>query len=645
MLEKVKRCKAPGITSSFDPSNSILPYLQNTQTLCFKMKVKKEKIADIIADLHRVIEEIQLEEGLHKATLDKVHQEYAGSARNLIHYRAFRKFDLRSTQKKLRNLGLTRFANAEGHILASLSNTLFILKKLIESEKGQGKQPKLSIKKGKRLLTKNTKALLGYRSKGRRVRIMVTQPTASAYDYQMVLAMVEHGMNCARINCAHDTPEIWKMIIDNVRKAASAAGRNVKIAMDLAGPKIRTGRITPGPRIRKFTPEKDVTGNIIQPAEILLVPKVDEFSLPNTLPIAADVLAKLALHDEFTLTDTRNKTRRLKVIALQDSGVVTHCYETSYIGTGTALQCTNRQLETIVVGELPPVEQAIILRVDDVFTIVKEAIEGLPAVIDEDGNVIRNGRISCQLPEVFEFISTGDRILFDDGKIEGVIQTIREGAFDVRITLAKENGSKLKAEKGINFPDTNLGISGLTSKDKQDLEFVAKHADIVNFSFVNSKKDVDELHQELKRHQVFDQLDVILKIETKYAVANLTEILLAAMQSKFIGVMIARGDLAVETGWDTIGKVQEEILLLCGAAHVPVVWATQVLENLAKKGLPSRSEITDATIALQAECIMLNKGPYINRAIALLDTMLSDMEANHDKKEVMLPKLENLLAK
>ncbi len=609
------------------------------------MKVKKEKIAETITDLNRVIEVILEAENQHLDVLDKVHEEYARSAQNLVHYRAFRKFDLRTTQKKLRNLGLTRFANAEGHILASISNTLFILKKLIDIEEGQTVQPKLSIKKGKRLLAKNTKALLGYRSKGRRVRIMVTQPTASAYDYQMVLDMVEHGMNCARINCAHDTPKVWKMIIDNVRKAAKATGRQVKIAMDLAGPKIRTGSIHPGPKIRKFTPEKDVTGNIIRPAEIVLVPEVDEFSLPNTLPLAPEVLSKLELHDEFVLTDTRNKRRRLKVIALEDSGVLAHCYETSYIGTGTSLECTNRPLGAVVVGELPPVEQSVILRKEDVFTIVKEAMEGLPAVIDEDGKIIQNGRISCQLPEVFQFINSGDRILFDDGKIEGVIEVIRDGAFDVRITLAKENGSKLKAEKGINFPDTHLGISGLTAKDKKDLEFVAKHADIVNFSFVNSKEDVEELYQELKKLGVLNQLDVILKIETKYAVANLTEILLAAMQSQFIGVMIARGDLAVETGWDNIGKVQEEILLLCSAAHVPVVWATQVLENLAKKGLPSRSEITDAARALHAECIMLNKGPYINRAIALLDTILSSMEANHEKKEVMLPKLESLLAK
>ncbi len=379
------------------------------------MKVKHEKIAEIITDLHRVIEEMLLEEELHKASLDNVHQDYAVSARNLVHYRAFRKFDLRSTQKRLRNLALTRFANAEGHILASLTNTLFILKKLIDQEAGPAHKPKLSIKKGKRLLTKNTKALLGYRSKGRRVRIMVTQPTAAAYDYQMVLEMMEHGMNCARVNCAHDTPEVWKKIIDNVRKAAKASGRQVRIAMDLAGPKIRTGPITPGPKIRKFRPERDVTGNIITPAEIILVREVDEFSPPNTLPLTEEALSRLALEDEFKLIDTRNKQRRLKVVAVDENVAVAHCYETSYIGTGSELHCTNRETAPLIVGELPPVEQAIILRTGDVVTMVKESIEGTPAIINEDGKVVRNGRVSCQMPEVFDYIQSGDRVLFDDG--------------------------------------------------------------------------------------------------------------------------------------------------------------------------------------------------------------------------------------
>lgn len=607
------------------------------------MKIKAEKVKETINDLNEVIEAMLWEEQQSETALSMVDDEYAKSAQNLVHYTAFRRFDLRSTQKKLRNLGLTRFANAEGHIMASLTNTRFILQQLMGSNEDVETKSNMSIKKGKRLLTKNTKALLGYRSKARRVRIMVTQPTESAYNYPMVLEMVKMGMNCARVNCAHDTPEVWEKIIANVRRAAKATGRNVKIAMDLAGPKIRTGGIAPGPKIRKFTPERDVTGNIVKPAEIILVSELSEFSPENTLVINKRELEKLNINDKLTLTDTRNKRRRLKIMAIHDDEVIAHCYETSYIGTGTALYYDERDVEPLMVGELPPVVQSIILRKDDMLTLLKEPIEGAPAIIDEDGKVVERAMVACQLPEVFDVIASGDRILFDDGKIEGVITEIHQDTFDVRITQAKENGSKLKAEKGINFPDTDLGISGLTDKDKRDLKFVAEHADIVNFSFVNSKSDVFELHEELRKHGAFNKLDVILKIETKFAVANLVEILLAAMQSRFIGVMIARGDLAVETGWDNIGRIQEEILLLCGAAHIPVVWATQVLENLAKKGLPSRSEITDATTALQAECIMLNKGPYINRAIGLLDTILSDMEQNHEKKEVMLPKLENIL--
>jgi pyruvate kinase len=183
----------------------------------------------------------------------------------------------------------------------------------------------------------------------------------------------------------------------------------------------------------------------------------------------------------------------------------------------------------------------------------------------------------------------------------------------------------------------------LTAKDKLDLNFVVQHADVVNFSFVNSKEDVEDLLKELKRLKATNKLSIILKIETQRAFDNLKEILLTAMQVHYIGVMIARGDLAVEVGWDHIGRVQKEILSICGAAHIPVVWATQVLENLAKTGLPSRAEMTDAATSLNAECVMLNKGPYINDTIQLLNKVLGGMESYQEKNEAMLPKLQKLL--
>jgi pyruvate kinase len=82
--------------------------------------------------------------------------------------------------------------------------------------------------------------------------------------------------------------------------------------------------------------------------------------------------------------------------------------------------------------------------------------------------------------------------------------------------------------------------------------------------------------------------------------------------------------------------VQEEILWMAEASHTPVIWATQVLENLAKGGIPSRAEITDAAMGERAECVMLNKGPYIVPAVHMLDDILRRMQAHQRKKSAML---------
>jgi hypothetical protein len=112
--------------------------------------------------------------------------------------------------------------------------------------------------------------------------------------------------------------------------------------------------------------------------------------------------------------------------------------------------------------------------------------------------------------------------------------------------------------------------------------------------------------------------------------------LLAALAGPAAGVMIARGDLAVECGYERLAEVQEEILGACEAAHVPVVWATQVLETLAKTGLPSRAEITDAAMGGRAECVMLNKGPHIVDAMRTLDDILRRMQSHQAKKRPLL---------
>ena len=591
--------------------------------------------------MEAILRKIRKGEEKAKPVLKKIHSHHKKSALNLVHYHQFRKSDFRESQRKLGNLGMTRFANAQGHVEDSLVKVLYLLYRLADGAPANFEKAQLSTKKSKKLIKSNTQALFGNPSEGRRVRIMVTMPSHAAKDYALVYDMVENGMNCARINCAHDTPEVWKKIIKNLKKASEELGSSVKIAMDLAGPKIRTGAVEPGARIIKFKPKIDDEGIILKPVEIRLIISTAELVPAHTVPINADWLGELVEGDKLSVVDANNKSRKLKVIGSFEQSVIVRSNKAISFKTGAAIESSTLDKKGTI-GSLPQIQKAIRLYKDDMVVITDESIPGSSAVVNEHGEVLEKAHIPCQFPGIFEKVNKGDLVLFDDGKIEGIIQSVKKNSFEVLITRAAEKGVKLKAEKGMNFPNTNLGISGLTPKDKEDLAFVAKHADIVNFSFVNSKKDVHELFSELKKLEAYDKLGIILKIETKFAFDNLEEILLEAMQVKKVGVMIARGDLAVETGWQEIGQVQHELLSICGAAHIPVIWATQVLENLAKNGLPSRSEITDVVTSLKAECVMLNKGPYMKDVLILLDTILSNMEDFQEKNETMLPKIRKL---
>ena len=210
----------------------------------------------------------------------------------------------------------------------------------------------------------------------------------------------------------------------------------------------------------------------------------------------------------------------------------------------------------------------------------------------------------------------------------------------MQIDHAADGGSRLRAGKGINVPDAQLPISALTDKDISDLSTVIELADIVEMSFVRDPSDVQQLLDELSRLGN-DSLGIVLKIETRQAFEQLPQLLLALMQRPNVGVMIARGDLAVECGYERLAELQEEILWLCEAAHLPVIWATQVLEQLAKTGNPSRAEISDAAMSERAECAMLNKGPYINDAIKVLDNILRRMADHHYKKTALMPSLHS----
>jgi pyruvate kinase len=303
----------------------------------------------------------------------------------------------------------------------------------------------------------------------------------------------------------------------------------------------------------------------------------------------------------------------------------------AYLVSGTVL--TSESAGKTPIGTLPARRSFIPLSVGDILVLTRSQEPGRQATPSSPA------RIACSLTEAFGAVGVGDSVWLDDGKFGGIARRTAAGEIEVEITQAPPGGGKLRAEKGINLPDTRLSVSAASVLDETTIEFAVANADMIGLSFVSDREDVRAVAEALARNGGA-RLGLILKIETAAGFDALPELLTEALaRDAPCGVMIARGDLAIEVGWERMAEVQEEILWLCESAHVPVIWATQVLDTLARTGVASRAEITDAASGVRAECVMLNKGPMIVAAIATLDDILIRMATHRHKKTSLLRRL------
>ena len=580
-----------------------------------------------------------------------VHAEHRASAANLIRYMALRRHDIRELQSQLASLGLSSLGRTESDVIGGLHAVLKVLHQLAGFPETQLDLPDGAprIGDGAALLRKNSEVLLGPPPAGRSVRIMVTMPSEAATDYDLVRDLVLHGMDCMRINCAHDGPDAWSAMVRNLRRAVKETGRPCKIAIDLAGPKLRTGPVEHGPAVLKYRPQRDDFGRVVSQARIWLTPGSQPELAPAkadaSIPVPEEWLAQTRPGDRVCFTDARGASRSLKISGIDGKSRWAESPRTAYVVPGLTLELrpgagrkVAKSLRRANIGAIPPKPQTLRLAVGDTLILTRSLEPGQPAKFDKKKQLVSPARIGVTLPEFFDCVRPGEPIALDDGKIGGIIRTVAPEKVAVEITHARPTGERLGAEKGINVPDTQLHLSSLTRDDLEALPFLVQNADIVGYSFVRKEADVRELQSRLA-DLGGQNLGVILKIETREGFDQLPSLLLAAMRSRAVGVMIARGDLAIECGYQRLAEVQEEILWICEAAHLPVIWATQVLESLAKSGVPSRSEITDAAMGERAECVMLNKGPYIVTAVRTLDDILSRMQSHQQKKRSMLRKL------
>ncbi len=575
--------------------------------------------------------------------LAAVHPEFRDSARNLVHYVALRQSDNSELQSKLATLGLSSLGRAERDVMATLQAVLQALRALAGDLPAEADVLPAVVDLRSPSATAHQQAILGHPPPGRDVSIMITLPSDAAENAALVTEMLAAGMNVARINCARDDMATWEGMIQNVRSASAELDQDCKILMDLAGPKLRTGELRPGPSVMHIKPRRDALGQVVAPRRVRFMPDdvLRRGSKAAVFPVPSECIDLAEVGDEIHFDDTRGKKRRMQVVKKDNKGIVLESYRGAYIGTGTKVQLVKPNSESPLnyeVGEIPGVIQPLLLRVGDELVLHRDDRPGEPAKRDTRGNVIAPAHISCRQPEVFEFVNVGEPVLFNDGKIAGVVSSSSAEELLIEITKAKPTGSNLRDNRGINFPDSDIRLPGLTAMDKIDLEFIVEHADAVSLSFVRKPEDIEMLVEELKKYPVRNP-GIVIKLETQQGFRNLPWLLLTVMQSYPAAVMIARGDLAVECGWERLAELQEEILWFCEAAQLPVIWATQVLESKAKRGQPSRSEISDAAMAQRADCVMLNKGPHVISAIRMLDNILHRMQKHQFKKTARMPKL------
>ena len=471
---------------------------------------------------------------------------------------------------------------------------------------------------------------------------MVTLPGGAATDPRLVGDLVARGMDVARINAAHDGPDAWRAMAALVRSASRDAGRDCRVLLDLPGPKMRIGPLpgTPG-RLRLKAP-----AGAGGPNTLLLdgsgAPGISGVRGGEPPRAAVDPawLGRVRVGDRIECADARGRARTLTVEARECPGLALVSTPTSIsIVEGTRLHRAggHAKRRTTEVRPFEPRPGSVTVR----SGVAIRLLAGPPGVDPAaESREASEPWIACPEPGVIAALEVGHAVDIDDGHVVTSVEAVDAGGARLRVVSTRRPEERLREGQGLNLPDTPVRGAGFGPDDLAVLDVVAEVADLVGLSFAQAPEDVDRLIAELDARGARG-IGVIAKIETQAGIERLPDIIVAGASRRPFGVMIARGDLAIEIGYERLAEMQEELLWLCEAARVPVVWATQVLESLVKTGIPTRAELTDAAMAERAECVMLNKGPYILEGVDTLVDVIVRMEAHQSKKTPRLRALHS----
>jgi pyruvate kinase len=242
-----------------------------------------------------------------------------------------------------------------------------------------------------------------------------------------------------------------------------------------------------------------------------------------------------------------------------------------------------------------------------------------------------NNIVSVNYDKLPKEVKVGHRIMVDDGKKKLIVESIKGQDIFCKVMI----GGELKGRRGINLPDSDISISSLTPKDKTDLEFgLNNNVDFFALSFVRRPEDVVELRNILKKNK--SHAGIISKIETPHAVENIDEII-----SLSDGIMIARGDLAIEVPAEEVPLIQKNIINKCNMAGKPVITATQMLESMINSPVPTRAEVSDIANAILdgTDAVMLSEettlGKYPLEAVQMMAKVACRSENDYLREQLL----------
>jgi pyruvate kinase len=600
------------------------------------MEADKERAAECYEVLSRLREQM-----LSREVILPSCGPYETSCLNMQDFLTLKKHDLSRVQGMLSSLGLSSLGKAHFHLMYTIERELKLLERILGIVHDAPEAHCIGFDEAYERIKERARFLKSNDSSSFAPSVMITMPSDAADDALFYESLLSARVDLCRINTAHDTAEVWKRMADLVRRINTNERKEnpLKIYVDLAGPKFRTGPLKQVSGSFKINPRRTERFLIVPASSHALTMREQQEGSktisPATVVVNDAFYGRLRNAGRIGIEDSEGRERKCKILSWDDAVCAVEAKKI-LIDEDTTLFIVQKKKSFLA----NPVN--FMMKDEEVRLFVGDRL--FVTTLACPGEVVRDERgydaiIGCIGDDFLPFVRIGETLYIDDGLVGLEVEEKRGEGLLCRVTVTKPSGAVLKAQKGINFPDSEIEIAALTETDRKNLDEVIEFADIIGISFAQNRDDVEELKAYLAESGR-KKVGIVAKIETKRAVKNLPMILLSLIPHPHSGVMIARGDLAIEVGFEHLPRIQSEILDLCESAHIPVIYATQILEKLMKKNLPSRAEIIDASSAQRADCIMLNKGPFIQHAVKVLQDILASMQRQSLKNVPQLNSVE-----